>query len=118
MHRISLAIWLALWLPQGALLAAGLPDPTRPAYRQVTQGTTAAVRDDEGWRLTMVRVSARDRIAVLNDRLVAVGDRVGGARVVAIKPSAVDLVKAGTRFTVKLSRPRVKRHSRVLSAER
>ncbi len=117
MRLISLAIWLVLWLPQGGLLAAGLPDPTRPPHRHQMQGANA-VPKGQGWQLTMTRVSAHDRIAVLNDRLVVVGDRVGGARVVAIKPSGVDLVQGGRRFTVKLSRPRVKRPSTVRQAER
>ncbi len=114
MRLTSLAIWLGLLgLLPGAMLAAGLADPTRPPYRQVARKAPVAVPDSSGWRLTMIRLSDRDRIAVVNGRLVAVGDRVGDARVVAIRPGAVELVQAGKRFTVKLSRARVKRVSGV-----
>lgn len=111
MRPLVWAMGLGLMLWQGQVAAAGLKDPMRPPARRDAPAVASVAQGAKAWRLTMTRISGRDRVAVVNDKLVAVGERVDGARVLAITPSSVDLEQAGRRFRVKLSVPAVKRIS-------
>jgi hypothetical protein len=48
-----------------------------------------------GYRVTSILIRAEDRIAVVNDQRVRVGDSLGNARVIAIEPGSVTLDIAG-----------------------
>jgi len=88
-----------------SLHADELVDPMRP------NGTGAApvrARAPQ-WRVESILVSASRRVAVVNGQAVAIGDRVGGARVVAIEPYEVELEFQGTRHRVQLAAIRVTR---------
>lgn len=113
MKRLLIWVGLAAWLLPAQLAATGLPDPTRPPSRHAGKHVSSPVSEASQWHLTMTRISGNDRVAVINDRLVSVGGRVDGARVLAIRPAAVLLEKADGRFTVQLSRASVKRPSAV-----
>jgi hypothetical protein len=117
-ERLLAWVGLAAWLVPAHLTATGLPDPTRPPTRQVGKQVAAPVPGASQWHLSMTRVSGNDRLAVINDRLVSVGGRVDGARVLAIRPATVVLEKADGRFTVQLSGASVKRPASVESEGR
>ena len=82
---------------------AQLDDPTRPpGYRLVLPGGKKAAATTIRFSLSSVRISSTRRTAVINDRMVEVGDKVNGAKVLAIYPSSVKLKKQNKVFTVRL----------------
>ncbi len=85
-----------------------LPDPTRPPRLGAAERPTT-VTGPSDWQLRMTRISSGQAVAVLNGKVVQPGDRVAGARVLAIRPSVVELSKGEKRFQVKLPRVFVKR---------
>lgn len=66
--------------------ADNLPDPTRPAGM-----SAAAVRQSGGAALQTTIVSPGRSLAVINGRTVSVGDRIGDATIVEIRPYEVVL---------------------------
>lgn len=90
----------------GPAAHADLTDPTRPPdYQPPANSATAA----QPWVLTSTLISPSRRLAVINGRVYAPGDVVGGARIMAIEPYAVRLSKAGRTFTLRLLPGKVKR---------
>ncbi len=85
-----------------------LPDPTRPPRLRAAERPTT-VTGPSDWQLRMTRTSSGQAVAVLNGKVVQPGDQVAGARVLAIRPSVVELSKGKKRFQVKLPRVFVKR---------
>ncbi|WP_430461575.1 hypothetical protein ACQUQU_02010 [Thalassolituus sp. LLYu03] len=85
-----MAAELRLW---SFLLCAGLgsvvfaADPTMPPDWQRAPVSAAAAEPE--LRLQQIRISAGDALAVINDRIVRVGDQIDGAQVMAISPSSV-----------------------------
>lgn len=102
---------LLLALPFAAALAADvnaeeLVDPTRPSH-------VAAARDSNttrapSWQVESIIVSPGRRLAVVNGRVVGVGDRVGGAKVTEILPYEVRLEYQGEIRRISLVATRVK----------
>ena len=93
---------------------AQLDDPTRPpGYRLVLPGgkKAAGAKTVTRYVLSSVFISSSRRTAVINDKSVGVGEYVGGAKVHAINPSSVSLVKAGQKFSIRL-------HSQVVKKSR
>ncbi|MHB1527948.1 MAG: hypothetical protein ACYDDA_14250 [Acidiferrobacteraceae bacterium] len=68
------------------LSMASMVDPTRPNF-----GTNVR----PGYRLESVLVSPMRRTAMINGRRLAVGDRIGRARVVHIDDRGVQLMRDG-----------------------
>lgn len=105
-RTITLAI-LALSMHASAESA----DPTRPLFfkskqsvqlvktKPVTKQTPAPVEKLEVYRLTSTLISNKRKIAVINNQVVSVGDKVGKAEVIAIKPAVVHL-KSGNKQIV------------------
>ncbi len=87
--------------------AAELPitDPTRPPQ---IMGTGAAGNPALGLRLQSTQVSATSRSATIDNRIVTVGSRIGGAVVVAIEAARVTLQRGGERVVLRLEPPTVK----------
>jgi hypothetical protein len=79
-----------------------LPDPTRPytalAPIQVEQLQGPGVK----WRVSGIWGRGPERTALLNGRLVRVGDRVGPAMVERIEPAEVVLLQENQRIVVRL----------------
>lgn len=105
------AIVLAVMVMSGAAPAAPLNDPTRPPSAKAVK-PTKAVRKQTRWILSSTLVSAQRRSAVINDRVVSVGEKINGARVVAIQPASVHLRRHGSDITLVLLKKNVKRPSR------
>ena len=77
----------------GALPAIAEPDivdPMRPPNTKNIVSSSAAGHKRE-WVVSQILVSQRRRLAVVNGRMVGVGDLVNGARVNAIYGNAVKL---------------------------
>lgn len=82
---------------------AQLDDPTRPpGYRLVLPGGKKLAATTIRFSLSSVRISSTRRTAVINDRMVEAGDKINGAKVIAIYPSSVKLKKQNKVFTVRL----------------
>jgi hypothetical protein len=106
--RLFLPVLLAgfgLVLPAtaGADTLADLPDPTRPSG---FSGGGPVARD--GFTLYSTRVSARERVAVINGRRVGVGDEIQGATVNDIQAFQVTLRRGGRDITLRLTPPLAK----------
>ena len=85
-------IWMAGLAVVAATMAPSdtLTDPTKPVDYLPDSGQTRPLVDElADWRLTAVRISKDGNSAVLNGKIVRVGDIVGRARVADIKPGMV-----------------------------
>lgn len=110
MRTILLLMTAAAWagfLSAGPVQAEAdlslLPDPTRP----VGVGEMEGVRSRG---LTAIRITSRDRRAVIDGRTVGVGDSVNGAVVRDIRPEEVILQNGDRVSTMRLS-PEIKRNA-------
>jgi MSHA biogenesis protein MshK len=85
-------------LAAGAAFAQGLSDPMRPPSmaKDYVRSEPAASR------LQSVLISPGRKLAVIDGRTVALGERVGDATLVAIAPTQVTLQTGGTYQTLKL----------------
>lgn len=82
--------------------AAGLKDPTRPAY--YSAGDSSFIQQlKQGYKLSSVIVGDKRKTAVINGQRVKEGERVGNALVRGIEPAGVSLEVQGTRFRIALS---------------
>ena len=89
-----------LWAFQAAA-AATLEDPTRPpGWTPPARNGATAVRSPEapGFVVSMLKLSATLRLAVVNGRSVREGDEVDGATVTAIDAGGVTLDYQGLRL--------------------
>ena len=95
---MTMLLLAALAVP---LAARDVPDPTQPPgpeERARWSGRSAAT--PETWRVEMVLIGPERRVAIVNGRRVAAGDRIGTARVVGIDPGLVRLDVDGTLVDV------------------
>lgn len=84
-----------------------LADPTRPALMDAGQ----AVREGQElrkWRLTSTITGPNRRVAVINNRVVRIGESIGGAVLVEVVPGSAVLVHGGRRLHLKLNAKTVK----------
>ncbi|MGH8739596.1 MAG: MSHA biogenesis protein MshK [Burkholderiales bacterium] len=86
-------------LAASAALAQGLADPTRPPSFSGEVSRSAAAPAS---RLQSVLISPGRKLAVIDGRTVALGERVGDATVYAIAPNEVTLQKGAGYQTLKL----------------
>ncbi|NOX43993.1 MAG: hypothetical protein GXP19_09715 [Gammaproteobacteria bacterium] len=92
---------------------AAIDDPTRPpGLNSVPARPASMVKKGPRWVLSSTLVSPERRAAVINDRVVVLGDRVAGATVVKIEPSTVHLRSGGNDVTLVLLKKNVKTLSR------
>lgn len=75
-------------------------DPTKPPAG--ISDVAAAEKDAVGFDLQSIIISNSRRMAIINNRLVKVGDNIGGAKVVAIERNAVVLSVAGRKLIIHL----------------
>ncbi|TAK87894.1 MAG: MSHA biogenesis protein MshK [Betaproteobacteria bacterium] len=87
-----------------AALAQALHDPMRPPAGSDPSATEAS-KDSVARtaRLQSVLISPGRRVAVIDGRVVRLGERVGDATLVAISESQVVLQRPGGRETLKLN---------------
>ena len=99
-------------------LQAALEDPTRPPTATPTVYASPKKHSRPRWVLTSTLVSAQRRTAVVNDKVVARGDRINGARVISIEPSAVRLRVGRRDVTLMMLKKDVKSSSQVTTSGR
>lgn len=92
---------LATVVASTAVAAEPLRDPTRPWSPPSAARAIAA--PDAPLRLNAVIVSGERRIAVINDRVLRVGERIGEARVLEIDDDAVWIDIGGRHQRLALS---------------
>lgn len=99
-----LALALALALAAGSVLAASVPDPTRPAILRQAEAAPGA-EPRAGLLLQSTLVSPRQRSAIINGQRYRIGDRIGAARIEAIGPGWVRLATPTGPSELRLSFP-------------
>ena len=106
-YRIGL---LALLLGYSNAMAAVLDDPTRPpGYRLILpHGQQSRA---PSWYVNAIRISAKQRMAIVNGRRVKVGDRVDGAVVIEILPTKVRLRHNKQDVSIKLIAGNIKKQT-------
>lgn len=94
-----------------------LEDPTRPPTADAkTSYVTPKKNKRSRWTLHSTLVSSSRRTAVINNRVVSLGDRINGATVVSIQPSSVRLRAKGREVTLVMLKKNIKTLSRVISS--
>jgi hypothetical protein len=92
---------------------AMLPDPTRPyAFATTVQAETLPAEGVQ-WRLSGVRIREGEKSAILNGKVVRIGDRLAGATIVEVNPADVVLTQDGQRIVVKLILSSIKKPARI-----
>jgi hypothetical protein len=96
-----------LILPLYASSNTELPDPTRPATFNVEVSEPVFfeennIKDEINWKLTAIRISAADKTAILNGKLVRIGDGVGPAKILEINPLSVVINHEDKKLIVRL----------------
>lgn len=103
---------LLLWLIGTAIATAATPlaDPMRPPQAAASTVTKkATVASDSGLHLSAIRITREQRSARINGRIVAPGETIAGARVVAIEANRVILAIDGRQQTLSLLPVRIKK---------
>ena len=85
------------------VLAEDLPDPTRPAnYSSRPVSVQDLPKEMNNWNVHAIRTSPTGRNAVVNGRVVRVGDAIDTATIVDITPYAVVLAFDKKELVLKL----------------
>ncbi|MCG8378306.1 MAG: hypothetical protein MI865_02400 [Proteobacteria bacterium] len=84
-----------------------LPDPTRPADFEFVDDEPVffeeiEIKEDIQWTLSAIRISNKDKTAIINGKLVRVGDEIGLAKVLEIKPLSVIINHDNRKLIVRL----------------
>ena len=87
MYRLLLLLSIATY--SGHLMAERLIDPTKPLSGVVTNGD--AMKPAQGYILQSVFVSGTKKRAIINNKKVVIGDRVGEYQVTSIQRNKVTL---------------------------
>jgi MSHA biogenesis protein MshK len=106
----ALGAWCAVGAP--AFADESLPDPTRPSFTQ-GDGTEGSTSGQHGLVLQSVLIGPQRRLAVINGRSLAVGERFADVTVTAIHPHEVVLKRASGEFTLRLLPRYVSRHTSI-----
>jgi len=106
------AVLLTAALSTGIAQAEVLDDPMRPpGYARSTGGGNVK----PAWHLSAIRIDGDQRIAIINGRMLEVGEWVNNARLIEILPERVRLNGRQGAFSIKLVKVQV-RKSPVLQA--
>lgn len=96
----------ALWLIAAGAGAQAVQDPTRPPAQLVKPSLDAPLSGAPQLQSILVaRGAGGRRVAVIDGAMVRVGDKVRGARVVAITQGDVQLARGGRREVLKMTAP-------------
>ena len=100
---------LLFMVTQRGLLAAELIDPTRPIMaRPVTTSAATPIQAASELKLEAILLSNDRRLAIVNGKLLRVGDRLGDTRIEAITAAAIRYSRAGRSHTLQLAQPTIK----------
>ncbi len=105
----NIQIFAFALLPMLVIAKAELPDPTRPATYMVKDVEPIYVevfdentKEKVSWTLSAIRISEKDRTAIVNGKLVRVGDDIDQAKVLEIKPLSVVIDHNDQKLIVRL----------------
>ena len=86
-----------------------LPDPTRPANYIVESNEPVSIevfsestKEQISWTLSAVRISDKDKTAIINGKLVREGDEIDQAKIVDIKSQSVVIDHENKKLIVRL----------------
>jgi MSHA biogenesis protein MshK len=96
--RLAAVALLLATLPVAA--QQGLGDPTRPTA--LAEPQAAPVQAGPRWRLQSTLVADTRRLAIINGKTVAQGDRIDGALVREVRQEGVTLEIAGQRVELRM----------------
>lgn len=98
---LSIGLGLASVLPaRAADMFDSLPDPTRPSGW--SSGGDRVATGVHGLVLQSVLIAPQRRLAVINGKTLAVGERIGDVTVTAIQPHEVVVKRASGELTLRL----------------
>lgn len=80
----------------------GLGDPTRPTSMAEPEPVARAVQSGPRWRLQSTLVAESRRLAVINGRTVAQGERIDGATVREVRQEGVTLDVDGRQVELRI----------------
>lgn len=90
--------------------AVGMGDPLRPPeYRSKGDVASAVAIAKPQWHVNEILFSGTRRVAVINDRVIAIGDHINGAKVVDIMPEHVVLQYKNSFINARLRSVSVKK---------
>lgn len=93
-----------------AISAESLPDPTRPAnYSEVTEVRTQLPKELINWNVRAIRSSETGRNAIVNGKLVKVGDEIDSATIIAITSNTVVLRHDSKQLVLRLIPAEIKK---------
>jgi MSHA biogenesis protein MshK len=78
-----------VWLVVPIASADDMSDPMQPLFSG--SGGVAQKASGARWVVTGILISPERRLAMINDRLIGIGEKVDGARVRAIRGNGVEL---------------------------
>ena len=114
MNMKNIQILVFTLLPVLVVAKAELPDPTRPATYMVKDTAPIYVevfdentKEKISWKLSAIRISKNDRTAIVNGKLVRVGDDIDQAKVLEIKPLSVVIDHDDQKLIVRLFKNQV-----------
>lgn len=93
---------LALLAAAGLAPAQQLGDPTQPTALDEPAAAGAVVKAGPRWRLQSTLVADNRRLAIINGRTVAAGDRIDGATVREVRQEGVTLEVDGRRVELRM----------------
>lgn len=86
----------------GAFAQQGLGDPTRPTSLAEPEPVARAVESGPRWRLQSTLVADSRRLAVINGRTVAQGERIDGATLREVRQEGVTLDIDGRQVELRI----------------
>ena len=96
-------------IPLFVIANTELPDPTRPANFIVEDIKPVLIevfeiyaKEKINWRVTAIRISKDDRSAIVNGKLVRVGDAISSATIAKINPLSVVVEYEDRKLIVRL----------------
>ncbi len=103
--KYSLILLLAI--SEAVYAYNGLPDPTRPANYILESVPVFVEQIPEpgqklSWQVSAIRISSNDRSAIVNGKLVRVGDKVSLGTVLEINPTSVVVDHKQQKLIVRL----------------
>ena len=100
----SAAVVLGLVLLAGAAATPAQPlgDPTQPTALDAPEPTERRAASGPRWRLQSTLVADSRRLAVINGRTVAQGERIEGAMVREVRQGGVTLEVEGRRIELRV----------------
>ena len=106
---LKIFLIVLIFSPTFVLANTELPDPTRPAnyfvetdepvFVEVFSETT---KEQISWTLSAVRISDKDKTAIVNGELVRVGDEINQAKVLEIHSQSILINHENKKLIVRL----------------